>query len=247
MGRMSVDTFEWPVAWDMLPERTDDNRAVLQRAVDTATGVLWALTGRQYGLRPVEARPCPTGQCVGVPLLGTSWAPVLDSGRVRNVSTVVADCGRQGGLYLPGPVHELLEWVVDGQARPVAELWLADGVVHHAGDGGWPAQDLGRPATEVGTWAVRYLQGVPVPPGGDGMVARLAREFYAAETGGNCQLPQRAQSVTRQGVTVNMVDPAAIYESGATGLTEVDLWVRAHNPYRQAAPAGVWSPESGVW
>ena len=247
-GMDTMNMTDWPVDWEQIPEReTEADRVAWQQAADTAVGVLWALTGRQYGLRAVEARPCPQGACVGLPLRGTSWEPVLDGGVVRNVSTVATYCGREGGVHLPGPVHQLLGWVVDGEERPADELHLQGGQVYRVSGEGWPGQDLGRPATEQGTWAVRYLQGVPVPPGGGYAVARLAQEFHAAATGGRCQLPRRVQNVTRQGVTVSMIDPSDIFASGATGLPEVDLFIRAHNPYRQAAPSEVWSPDLPTW
>lgn len=239
----------WPVNWDLLPPVTDDNLDDVTEAVRAAIGILWALTGRRYGLTNVEARPCPPGAPHrGIPLSpGLGWVPVLDAGIIRNAPVCQAvACDRSGSILLPGPVHTILGWVVDGQEMP-------DGTLNRDGDrvwsrtGTWPQQDLSRPTTEYGTWGIRYQRGLLPPPGADGMIAALAKEILAATTGGTCRLPQRATQVQRQGVTVQMVDPQAIYDTGSTGITEVDLWIRAHNPYRQAQPSVVWSPDQEVW
>lgn len=242
----------WPVDWALLPDTTDDpERATRVRdAVHAAVGVLWALTGRQYGLRGVEVRPCPPGAQTAhwVPLApGPGWQPYIDAGRIFNAPTCVSlTCDRSAALLLPGPVYELLGWVVDGVEQPAHTLYQRGDLVWPT-EGAWPAQDLSQPATQPGTFAIRYLMGTPPPPGAPGMVAALAAEYLTAAEGGTCRLPQRAQQVARQGVTVNLVDPQEIYERGATGLTEVDLWIKAHNPYGQAQPTTVWSPDLGVW
>lgn len=43
---------QWPVAADCLPEITDENAAAIREAVDTATLVLWSITGRRFGICP---------------------------------------------------------------------------------------------------------------------------------------------------------------------------------------------------
>lgn len=232
-----------------MPEVDDDQFPLLEEAVDSAIGILWALTGRRFGLTAVEARPCPPDTSLrGVPLSpGPGWAPVLDAGTIRNAPTCQAvSCRRDGALLLPGPVRTILGWTTDGQEMDVSLL-------HRAGDlvwlnnRRWPLQDLSLPASEYGTWSIRYLRGEVPPPGASGMVAALAREYLAAATGGTCQLPQRATQVQRQGVTVSMVDPTEIYESGATGITEVDLWIKAMNPHGLSQPSTVWSPDMSAW
>lgn len=171
----------------------------------------------------------------------------MDAGVIRNVPVCQSlVCDRSGSILLPGPVYTILGWTVDGVEMPASTLnrmgdrvWMTEGT--------WPPQTLSLPATEDGTWAIRYLRGQEPPEGASLMVAILAREHLAAINGGTCKLPQRATQVQRQGVTVQMVDPQAIYDSGATGISEVDLWVRAHNPHKLSQPATVWSPDQAVW
>jgi hypothetical protein len=43
-------------------------------------------------------------------------------------------------------------------------------------------------------------------------------------------LPERVQTITRQGVTVGFLDPQDFLEKGRTGITMIDLWLRSVNP-----------------
>ncbi len=96
-----------------------------------------------------------------------------------------------------------------------------------------------RPLDEPGTWSVTYTRGVPPPPGSAKLVGLLAQEFLAACNGGKCRLPRRVRSVTRQGVTMDMVDPTDVYATGKTGIPEIDLWLSAVNPHRVQEPISV--------
>lgn len=218
----------WPVDRTCLP--IDGDPDALQEAIDTAVAVLWALTGRQYGVCPTEVRPCPPSS-IG------SADPCRDPAETCH--------GRS--ILLPGPVHRLLGVTVDGEeVDPTSFVTRGDHLYRCYGLP-WPQQHLDRPDGAPGTWVVTYERGVPPPAGAAHAVGALAREFYAACHGGRCQLPRRTRQVQRQGVTVTMVDPEDIYASGATGITEVDLWIRAVNPHRLSEPTTVWSPEKGVW
>lgn len=246
---MTTSPCTWPIDRTCLPADADQD--LVDHAADTAVGVLWALTGRRFGLCPVEARPSPPGTHypAGNPLSpGPGWVPHLDAGTIRNVPACLGPaCDRHGAIVLPGPVHQLLGMDVEGEEVDLTSI-IRDGDRIYRRDGlPWPDQHLDRPSGDEGTWAVRYLRGEPVPAGGARMVGVLANEFLAACTTGRCQLPRRTTQVQRQGVTMTMVDPSDIYASGATGISEVDLWIRAHNPNRLASRPVVWSPDLGVW
>lgn len=245
---MTTSPCTWPVDRTCLPDT--DNQAAIQEAVDTAVGVLWALTGRRFGVCPVEARPCPPGTTGhGVPLApGPGWVPYLDDGTIRNVPTcTTVACDRAGMIVLPGPVHKLLGFTVDGDDIDLSSIVVHGDRIARRDNHPWPPQNLAAVEGDPGTWSIRYLRGTPPPAGAAHAVGALAREFHAACTGGKCALPRRTTQVQRQGVTVSLVDPQDIYDSGATGITEVDLWIRAHNPNRMQAPASVWSPDQAVW
>lgn len=196
---------EWPADLSCFEgdlQTADPDR--VQVAVDTATEILWALTGRRYGVCPAEyrvqasaCRPC---------------APTLFDGEWYNIDPGAGWCT---GVWLPQPVFE------------VTRVLDADG-----GELNWRATEYG--VDVLGTPAVvEYERGIPVPHTAGYMVGRLAFQRYLQCIGDRkrCQLPQNTTSVTRQGVTVQMADPTEVMNMGGTGLPDVDAWIKAHNPY----------------
>ena len=59
----------------------------------------------------------------------------------------------------------------------------------------------------------------------------------------DCDLPERVTSITREGVTMALIDPQEFIQEGRTGLYTVDLWLNAVNPNRLLKRATVWSPD----
>lgn len=72
----------------------------------------------------------------------------------------------------------------------------------------------------------------------------LAAQLEAAATGGDCVLPERVTSVSRQGMSWTLLDPQDFFEKGRTGIYEVDLLISTINPSRAKRRARVFSPES---
>ncbi|WP_067671856.1 hypothetical protein [Nocardia miyunensis] len=237
----------WPVARTCLPEVTAEEDTVrLQAAIDTAVVVLWSFTGRQFGCCPVTVRPCVRNEDRPLAWLpGWMWFPELDGGVWRNV---VCGCGPScrvtgpGVVHLPGPVCEVTAVTVDG-AQIDSNAYVLEGDRLYTRLGRWPEQNLRVPAGSPGTWSVEYLQGVAPPAGADQMVGLLAREFWNACTGEKCRLPKRVESVSRQGVSVKLSDPAALFDRQQTGIPEIDMWVAAVNPHHLSAPSAVSSPD----
>lgn len=230
----------WPVDRSCLPiADTEVDRAQQKAAEDLAVSVLWALSGRQFGVCPVLARPCPS-PCNGLTeyTLGGGWFfPIWDGSNWRNVA---CGCGPKCSWQSPNvihlasrialPVQEVTEVVIAGEILDPSDYRLEGDLLYRV-SGAWPAQDLTRPLDEEGTWSVTYTRGTPPPPGSAKLVGLLAAEFLAACGGGKCRLPRRVRSVTRQGVSYDMVDPTDIYTSGKTGLPEVDVWLSSVNPH----------------
>ena len=235
----------WPVDYKCLPDDADPTH--IRDAVDTAVGVLWALTGRRFGVCPTEARPCPPGRTYGVH--GHILDPDPRWAGSAPQACVTAGCDRDGAILLPGPVHRVTGITVNGEDFALDTITVQGNRVWRSHSLPWPPQDLTIPSGQQGTWSLKYDRGVPAPPGAAHAVGALAGEFYQACHGdaSKCRLPRRTSSVQRQGVTVTMVSPEEIFESGSTGLNEVDLWIKAHNPHRLSQPSEVWSPDSGVW
>ncbi|WP_166905919.1 hypothetical protein [Mycobacterium sp. DL440] len=241
---------DWPIARECLPELPavgddPDNptpeyvAALAQRnsAEDIAVQVLWALSGRQFGVCETTVRPCPDYA------QGFGYGPfilTLDLGHWSNWPCgCVGSCSVSGPrvVHLPGPVAAIMSVTVDGAVLDESDYQLEGNALYRKG-GQWPRQDLGSPLGEPGTWSVTYGLGIPVPAGVDKLTGQLAREFLNAACGDEdeCRLPRTLVSTTRRGVT-NVFDSSKILAAGKTGLTEVDLWLAAVNPNRlMAAP-----------
>jgi hypothetical protein len=217
--------------------------ARMQTCVDTAVLILWSLTGRQFGVCPRLARPCPSQR-------EDSWMPGWSWYVGSAADWVTAECvcgpkctvGGPGVVHLPGPVYEVTAVTVDGVAL-AEDAYVLEGDRLYAVSGRWPDQDLGKPAGMPGTWVVEYLSGLEPPAGADEMVGLLALEFWNACNGGKCRLPRRVESLTRQGVSMKMKDPAVLFQSRCTGIPEIDMWISAINPHQLVAPASVSSPD----
>jgi hypothetical protein len=210
-----------------------------------AIELLWNWTGQKFGQCPVEVRPCRAG-CTDTittfwgrgPYPFTSvggWTPVLVGGKWYNVGCPCGDggcsCTIPGqSISLPGPVWAVEEVLIDGAVLPSTSYRVDDyrWLVRLDGEG-WPyCQDLVAPTTALDTWQVSYIQGLPVPIGGQVAAARLACELWKAACGdSSCALPKRIQSITRQGVTVAMLDTMDDLEKGRTGIWLIDSWVIA--------------------
>jgi hypothetical protein len=229
----------WPVDRSCLPTPEGDvQTAQLEAAENLAVAVLWALSGRQFGECPVIARPCPQS-CAG--LTGSiyppsPWMVVWDGANWRNLA---CGCGPRCSYTAPNVIHlasrvalpitSVETVVINGVVLPDDQYKLEGDLLYRIG-ADWPAQDLSKELDAEGTWSVTYLRGNPPPPGTDRLVALLAKEFFAACTGGKCRLPRRVQTVSRQGVTYQMVNPTDIYNERRTGLDEIDLWLSSVNP-----------------
>jgi hypothetical protein len=236
-------TCAWPVDRSCLPTATSEPDKIKQQAAeDMAVSVLWALSGRQFGVCPVVARPCPV-PCAGVTIVeGPGWTPIWTDGQWRNVSCgCTGQCSYAGPsvVHLPGPAVSVTRVDVGRVEMPKEEYVLEGGRLYRTHGGVWPSQNLLAPLPETGTWAVYYERGVPVPPGVDVLVGLLAQEFLNACSGGKCRLPRRVQTLSRQGVSYQMIDPTDIYASGKTGIPEIDIWLASVNPHHVLAAPSV--------
>jgi len=111
----------------------------------------------------------------------------------------------------------------------------------------WPCcQRMDLPATEEGTFEVSFQYGRAPTAAGVHAAAVLGCELALLcdpETAGQCRLPQRVTSLTRQGISEVMLDPFDFLDNGRTGLIEIDLFLHAENPNRLQRSASVMSPD----
>lgn len=248
---------DWPCDLTCCPGWEDFNQEIRDVTRTIAGTVLWAATGRQFGLCDLTVRPCrvPCGDVELAPWSALpSWGyggfwPYMAEGQMFN--TACGDCrGRctcaaECELVLPGPVHSVSSVVVDGIEVP-STGYRVDGyrkLVRTDGACFPECQDFGKPVTEQGTFYVTYRRGIEPPAGAGYVTGLLACELAKACAGVACQLPRRVTDISRQGVSMALLDPQEFLREGKTGIYQIDLWVAAVNPSGRRMPATVWSPD----
>lgn len=220
--------------------------ALLEDSLQIASDVLFSLSGRRYpGVCEDVVRP--TGACAPRPTtprdtLGRRGDPCCSTVRgIRLGGSPLVDVTE---VLLDGEILDPSEYRVDDHDLLV-RLRDADGTLRS-----WPCcQDVTLPTTEEGTFQVTYTYGRTPPLGGIRAAASLACQLALAaqpETAGQCRLSDRVLSVTRQGVTKTLRDPAAMFPEGLTGLNEVDLWLSSERYGRKARRATVLVPETAA-
>lgn len=214
---------------------TDENKT---KALTAATYLLWAATGRRYGICNIVTRPCgldrKCGNC-GSFEFGAGWMrPYILDGMWRNcLCGCACDCKPHCQIRLPGPVQAVTEVLLDGIIiSPTA--WRVDDyqwLVRTDGEC-WPeCQDYDVDVPADNTLQVSYGRGDVVPQALLDAAATLACEFgKACAQDKSCALPGRLQTLTRQGVTASMVDISTVLRSGLTGITSIDQIIMADNP-----------------
>lgn len=248
MAELATGTCEpWATIAD-LGSPCDDygmDAALLEDSLQIASDILFGLSGRRYpGVCSDVVRP--TGACAP---RATTPRDTLGRGNPCGSTT--------RGIRLGGsPLVAITEVLLDGAILDPTEYTIADHDtlvrLRDASEtlGVWPCcQDVTLPTTEEGTFQVSYTFGQAPPLGGVRAAASLACQLALAaqpETAGQCRLSDRVLSVTRQGVTKTLRDPAAMFPEGLTGLNEVDLWLSSERYGRKARRASVVVPETAA-
>lgn len=260
----------WPLAPDCascFPASTAEWDVPMRAAVESATEVLWRLSAGRFGLCREIVRPCrrPCQDWSGrTPMhLTGRWVNLGCGCGCPPAECDDCSCGTPPSTVdLPGPVHAphlptrhgectwaspypVRVWVDGELLKPDRFMIRPPGTLVRTDGGAWPqCQDLAAAYDEPGAFAVEYWRGVPVSPMGRRAVTILACELYKKCVGDtSCALPQRVQTVQREGLTFTMVDQMEFLSEGRTGLPEPDLWLSTVNPTGARSPSGVWSPD----
>lgn len=222
---------------------------MLDAGLQVASDVLFNLTGRAWpGVCSATVRPCMDRPAVPWTVRGAALSGCGNSGRCA--------CGGLSEILLPGrPIVSITKVKIDGVVisslryrvddfRYLVYLPESDSAERQ----GWPcSQRLDLADTEPDTWSVAYTFGSAPPYGGVMAAKALGCELALAmspETVGMCRLPKRITSITRQGVSLAILDPLTLFADGLTGLPEVDLWVSSIRVGRARRPSGVVVPGS---
>lgn len=239
------------------PEELEDaaTSAFAYEACQTASFILWALSGRKYqGIRtvtetyefPCRAVPHYTRGLVDMRDVsmdeGVAFAqPYMYQGNISNV-LVGGDCGCSGTvggrhvrLRLRGrPVRSVSTVVSGSTTLDPSEYQVVNSSMLQAAPGA---------ALDLNGLTVTYSYGVVVPHAGRRAARYLAHEFAKGWETGECELPDRITSISRQGETMTILDNQAFIDDMRTGVYAVDLFLKAVNPDKARKPARVFSPD----
>lgn len=214
----------------LLPEGDDPPAPeVVEEWLWFASSILYSLSGSRWrGECSAEVRPCGEARRASA---GRSWWPGERAGTVAACSCSARGlCGCESAslVDLGRGVLGVDMVIVDGVALDPSEYELIDGRFLAGREGRvWPCcQDMTIPAGEPGSWSVALRFGEDPPRAGKIAAAALACEFVKGSLGLPCQLPKRATSVSRQGVSVTVgIDPLQLFAEGGTGVDVVDMWL----------------------
>lgn len=228
---------------------------LVQMAKEWAANFLHVATGRRYGGCPRTYRPCrekcaPSLNCCGGYAGTTLMTPVKLpwSPEWVNISCGVCrggcQCSVVSEVVLPD-VGEVLAVRIDGiDYDPCGMVAVYDRSRVVRIDGGtWPTcQELSR-IDGPGTWSITITQGPCVPAGGAFTAGLLMCEFLkGCMQAGDCRLPRRLQTITRQGVTMGFADQFEQLGILRTGIWEIDAWIE-QGRFAGAASPSIVSPD----
>lgn len=229
--------------WDTLT--TEQQTA----AAEAATFVLWAATGRQYGICDITVRPCGRWPCddstAGYYWNSGTWMPYIFGGEWFNCPCGnICTCGARCRVYLPGPVASVTSVTVDGVLIGPGAYRVDDArwLIRTDGDC-WPASQNLDIDSGVGTFVVTYGRGTPVPAYLLTAAGTYACEWAKMCRGAACQIPTRVVTLTRQGTTFDGVDIDELLARGLTGISSVDQIIVMANPHRLTGRLRIMSPE----
>jgi hypothetical protein len=248
---------DWPYVGCDFSQFTD--LSVTGVAIAAATEILDAFSGRQFSPCPITIRPCQSscgdGMWFGAPASWWQWGtwprPLFYQGSWYNLTCGSCgdncSCSYISEARMPVPVSAIQQVKVDGVVLPTTAYALRDYRHLMRVDGGiWPlCNDLLKDDNQTGTWSVTLQVGEPVPTLGQLAMGELVCQLMGLLSNGECRLPKPVQSMTRQGVTMNFLDPAEIFPNGQLGLYLCDLFIQSVNPSHLPARAKVYDLDGG--
>lgn len=224
-----------------------------------ATLQLWALTGRRFGQCEVTVQPCrqrkrlPLYQAFPVPGWGFygsagvgGGGPVIIDGTWYNMCGNGCRCRARCEIDLDGPTSTagVLEVTVRGEVVDPSAYQIQNNYLLVRTDAGcWPTcVDYSK--QDPPEFTVTYLRGEELPPALQIAGGLLAYQYaLACINDERCVLPTRLQSMSRQGVSIQVAPGNSYLDFGMTQIAEVDQIVIALNPNRQTERPRVLSPD----
>lgn len=216
------------VLWLSKSDTIDPDGEFTQAAVDLASRILFQATGEKYtGISTstdayqdqynasVQLQPVVVyGDVINVPRFPTGVRNL----RLRSTPVLSVISITRNGVVMDSTAYTLRNnaYIVQTNGVP----WVLD------------SRDL----------MITYRHGTPIPPSGKRVATRLANELiHSWKDDGLCSLPERVQSVTRQGMSFAILDPQEFIHNGKVGIVEVDYFIQAVNPDKARKKSKVFS------
>lgn len=222
------------MAWAGLRDLKKPGHPQAEFALEIASQILTALTGHLY----LESRTVSEMYDTRLVLsAGASPYVATYQGLLLPMVRPGCECNACGVVHrirLRGrPVTSVIEVYVAGRKLNPNEYLLLDHSVL-----GFLTQDV----CCAGCVTVRYRYGGNIPAAGKWAAVKLADELVESlDPDGDCKLPARVTSVSRQGVSWTLLDQQDFLSDGRTGIYEVDLFLSTVNPGKAVRPARVFS------
>lgn len=212
-------------------EFPDDPEA--SEAVAAASFLLFKFSGRKY------SGPQTFTEVYDVP-----FDPPLRGRPYSGMSSLVTAPGRP---YLPHRREIRLRvrpvWSVN-QVRVGNDQRVIDPSEYELFNGSSIRPSIGASWRANGPIEVTYTGGAYPPESGKRAARVLANELLKSRRGRNdCQLPERVTSVSREGISMTVLDGQEFLDHGRTGIYEVDLFLKAANPSGALNKTRVLSPD----
>ena len=223
------------------------NSEFAYEACKSASGLLWAMSGRKYsGVTTVTERYVCQNRVFRLGASVNTYQALLLDGAVFNIPSdefdnfndrVVDGLSPESRIRLRGrpvtKVHSIRRR--DGIIIDPSAYYLVDHSTIQAATGvPWTPCNL----------EVTYSYGTYPPTMGKMAARTLAIEFaklFADDD--DCALPQRVTSIARQGVSYTLLDNQDFIEEMRTGIYMVDLFLKSVNPDKARTKSRVFSPD----
>jgi hypothetical protein len=225
--------------WLELADLDSPSDPYAEYAIDMASFVLWSLSGRKYsGTRTItEQYVCPQSDLpIGCTQIDTNiyYNPAIgvNSYVLPSYLFSTSSIGTRFKLRQK-PVRSISSVHVAGTEIPSGSYYIRNS----------SELVITTLASLCEGPLVTYTYGVKPPFAGKLAAIELANNFVRAYNGLECDLPERVQSIQRQGLSIEMLDPEQFLDNNRTGLYKVDLFLQAANPGKSLKPAKVFSPD----
>lgn len=223
------------------------NTEYAQEACETASFLLWAMSGRKYtGEVTVTERYVCAKRAYRLGPSSKNYYGVLIAGEVYNIP--ITDFQEYAELVSDGLSPESR---IRLRGRPVTKIHtvrtrdgrILDPSSYYLVDHSTIQAAAGVPWTPCNV-EITYTYGSVIPASGKMAARTLAMEFAKLWAGDeDCALPQRVTSISRQGVSYTLLDSQDFIDDVRTGLYAVDLFLKTVNPDKARAKSRVFSPD----